>query len=81
MRDDDNEQPLSVSMKRAAYLTGVSKRTLYRMHAKNRLILSKVLSRTVVPMSEVQRIIHGIPMQPTMGTPEGEPPKTRVPKR
>lgn len=77
---DDGERPELVPLNRATHLLSCCRQTIYRMHADKQIILRKLRSRTMVPMSEIKRIKNGEPMQATVGEPVGEPIKRRPKK-
>jgi hypothetical protein len=66
----EEDKPLLIPIKRAAFLLGCCRATLYRMEKQNQIRIVRLLGRTMVPASEVDRIVKG---------PSGDPPKP--PKR
>lgn len=75
--EPDPDEPLSVSVKRAAHLLGISSRTLYRMERANEIRFTRCLSRTVVSMAEVRRVGEGRPAEVRAEEP---PPVLRRPR-
>jgi excisionase family DNA binding protein len=75
-----NDRPLAVSVEKAAELISVSVPTLYRMRRDSQIEFRKVRGRTLVPMTEVERICNGEPKRDTVGEPVGEPQNRRVQK-
>jgi excisionase family DNA binding protein len=51
--------PLAHSVKQACHLLGISRSTLYLEAARGKLRLVKVAGRTLVPASEIARLIGG----------------------
>lgn len=87
MSTHDDDEPLSVSVKKAAHLLGVCTKTLYRMHTAEKIIFRKKFGRTLVPMSEVKRLNETDVVRDSVeekpghvGEPVGEPPKARPKK-
>jgi len=51
-------EPLAVSIKDACRITGLGKTTLYELAKDRRLKLTRIGSRTLVPMSELHRLVN-----------------------
>lgn len=80
------EAPLQVPLKEAARLLGCCRRTLYRMRKDDEIRFGRMRGRTMVPMTEVQRVhaqLYPSLDQAThdnVGEPVGEPKKCRPKK-
>jgi len=53
----DTDVPRGMTINQAAEALSVSRATLYRMHADSEIAFCKLRKRTVVPASEVARIL------------------------
>lgn len=52
----EKPQPIHYSVKDACEILGISTQTIYRMRRDGELHLTKIRSRTFVPVSEIERI-------------------------
>lgn len=74
------QERLLVPLDEAAGMLGCSRHTVYRMHHMEQIRIVKLLGKTMVPVSELERIARGEPMQNAVGEPVGEPLKRRIKK-
>lgn len=70
--------PRCLDIASACKALSVSRSTLYKMHKKNQLRIVKLLSKSVVPVEDIDRLIPAYPT-PVGGT-VGEPPKPKIKK-
>lgn len=71
-------QPRSIGLNAAAEALGVCRATLYRMYDDGEIEFKKLRGRTVVPVSEIDRLTH-VERDP-VGVPVGEPKPRRIKK-
>jgi hypothetical protein len=87
MSDFPRDEPLQVPIKRAAFMLGVCRETLYRMRKDNEIVFGTFRGRAMVPMAEVKRVHAQLYPHPDGGTqqpvgvPVREPKKCRPKKR
>ncbi|WP_158412870.1 helix-turn-helix domain-containing protein [Hyphomicrobium nitrativorans] len=74
----DPDEPLLVTLNRAATLLGVCRQTLYRMSSAGEITFRKIRGRTLVPMAEVRRLVGEAA---TKAGPAEEPKLADPPKR
>jgi hypothetical protein len=66
----EDDKPLLIPIKRAAFLLGCCRETIYKMEKRSQIRIVRLFGRTMVPASEVERVVKG---------PSGDPPQR--PKR
>jgi hypothetical protein len=77
---NESESPL-VPIADAAKFLRCHPDTIYNMEKRGQIRLLRPFRRTMVPKSELDRIIAGEPMQASVGGPVVEPTPTRIKKR
>jgi excisionase family DNA binding protein len=53
----------------ACYRLGIKRTLLYRLARQNKIKLIKIASRTLVPDTEIERLVHGVTRGPKAPTP------------
>jgi len=74
-------RPLLVPLNDACAMLGLCRQTLYRMEKDKEIRFTRIRGRTLVPVSELERVAEPGPMAQPVGEPVREPKKPRVKKK
>lgn len=77
----DEEKPRHLPVAQAAARLKCCRETLYNLEKRKQLRMVRPFGRTMVPISEIERLERGEVMQPPVGEPVGEPKLPRIAKR
>jgi hypothetical protein len=76
----DDIKPLLVPIADAARMLGCCRETIYHMEKRREIRLVRPFKRTMVPVSEIERIVRGEPLSADVGEPVVEPRQQRIKK-
>lgn len=80
---NDIDKPLQVPIRKAAFMLGCCRQTLYKMRADKQITFGRMRGRTMVPMREIERVHALLYPQETpepVEEPVGEPKTPRIKK-
>ncbi|CAN1724396.1 Helix-turn-helix domain-containing protein [Hyphomicrobium sp. 1Nfss2.1] len=73
-------KPLLIPIADAARMLNCCRETLYHMEKRGELRMVRPFKRTMVPVSEIERIVRGEPLSGEVGEPVGEPAPREIKK-
>lgn len=76
----DEIRPMLVPIADAARMLSCCRETLYHMEKRGEIRLVRPFKRTMVPMSEIERIVRGEPLSGPVGVPVEGPKPQRIRK-